>query len=191
MTMNQDPQPPSNLKIHCDNASSLVQGYMDGELTEAQAAPLREHFLDCLACRELAKDGRALRRWFDGDPGESGILAPEGFASRVARRAFAGDPGLLIPEPRRPLLPFLLTITAVAAAALFVFSVVIQRQAIPTSGTMSAEDYSPPWEDRSAGDRWAIDEGPPPAYVVPTELPPLIEVDDPQADPEDPKPDSE
>ena len=56
MTMNQDPQPPSNLKIHCDNASSLVQSYMDSELTEAQAAPLREHFLDCPACRELAKN---------------------------------------------------------------------------------------------------------------------------------------
>jgi len=171
----KDPRTPSNLKINCENAGSLVQSYLDSELTETQAAPLREHLLDCPSCRETAKGGRTLRRWFqesqDG-PGEFGeVLAPEGFASRVARRAFAGDPGLLIPEPRRSLLPFLLAATAVAAGALLIFSIVIQRQTIPTSGTMSADDYQPPWEDRAAEDRWAIDEVAPPTYSVPPGLP--------------------
>ena len=170
MTMKRE---HGNLKIHCDNAGSLVQGYLDGELTEAQAAPLREHLLDCPGCRELAKGGRTLRRWFQEarevhQDADAGVPVPDGFASRVARRAFAGDPGLLIPEPRRAsLMPFLLAATAVAAGLLLVLSIVIQRQTIPDSATMSADDYQPPWKDRPAEDRGAIDESAFPAYAVP------------------------
>jgi len=165
-----------NLKIQCDNASSLVQSYLDGELTEAQAAPLREHLLDCPGCREQAKDGRTLRRWFQDTktehPGRDESLVPEGFAARVARRAFAGDPGLLIPEARRTnLMPFLLAATAVAATLLLVFSIVLQRQTIPDSEVISADDYQPPWEDRAAEERWAIDEGVRPVYSVPSVTP--------------------
>ena len=180
-----------NLKIQCDNASSLVQSYLDGELTEAQAAPLREHLLDCPGCREQAKDGRTLRRWFQDTktehPGRDESLVPEGFAARVARRAFAGDPGLLIPEPRRRnLMPFLLAATAVAATLLLVFSIVLQRQTIPDSEVISADDYQPPWEDRAAEGRWAIDEGALPAYSVPPAAPEREAEPDPADDGEAP-----
>ena len=37
--------------------------------------------------------------------------------------------------------------------------------------TISADDYQPPWKDRAAEDRWAIDEGAQPAYSVPAPVP--------------------
>lgn len=138
------------MKISCDAARPLVPSYLDGELSEAQASPLRTHLLDCPACREVAKEGKSLQRWFELD--SEPIAVPSGFAARVARRAFAGDPGLLVPEPpalrpRRPLLPFLLVATAVAAALLFVLAVAIQRESLPQADGLDALPSRPPWLD--------------------------------------------
>ena len=138
------------MKITCDSARPLVPSYLDGELSEVQASPLRTHLLDCPACREVAKEGRSLKRWFELEP--EPVSVPAGFAARVARRAFAGDPRLLVPEPpavrpRRPLLPFLLVATAVAAAILFVLAVAIQRENLPRSNRLDALPSRPPWLD--------------------------------------------
>jgi len=138
------------MKITCDDARPLVPSYLDGELTEVQASPLRTHLMDCPACREVAKEGKALARWFETDSAR--VEIPVGFAARVARRAFAGDPGLLVPEPpavrqRRSLLPFLLVATAVAAALLFVLAVAIQRESLPQSNRLDAKESRPPWLD--------------------------------------------
>lgn len=134
------------MNITCDKARPLVPNYLDGELSEVQASPLRAHLLDCPSCREVAKEGKALTRWFE--PHEAPAV-PHGFAARVARRAFAGDPGLLVPEPpavrqRKPLLPFLLVASAVAAALLFVLAVAIQRESLPQTNRLDAMDR-PPW----------------------------------------------
>lgn len=134
------------MKTTCDSARPLVPSYLDGELSEAQAAPLRTHLLECPACREVAKEGRALERWFVAE--STSVPVPAGFAARVARRAFAGDPGLLVPEPppvreRRSLLPFLLVASAVAAALLFVLALAIQRQSLPDSGHLDAKETRP------------------------------------------------
>jgi anti-sigma factor RsiW len=136
----------------CDDARLLVPSYLDGELSEAQASPLRAHLLDCPACREEAKQGKALKRWFVPDP--TPIDVPAGFAARVARRALAGDPGLLVPEPpaprgARPILPFLLVATAVAAAVLLVLALAIQRESLPRSNRLEAQGR-PPWLDQPA-----------------------------------------
>src|SRR5262245_39517074 len=136
------------MKISCDDARSLVPGYLDGELSEAQASPLRSHLLDCPACRESAKQGKTLKRWFE--PRQAPVAVPPGFAARVARRAFAGDPGVLVPEPpavraKKPLLPFLLLATAVAAAVLFVLAVAIRRQSLPQTTGLDAQETTPPW----------------------------------------------
>ena len=119
----------------CDDARSLVPSYLDGELSEEQASPLRAHLLSCPACREVAKDGKSLHRWFVEEPVPS---APPGFSARVARRAFAGDPGITADAEEAvvggaSILPFVLTLTAVAAAALFLFSVMIQVRNLPGS----------------------------------------------------------
>lgn len=136
------------VKISCDAARPLVPPYLDGELSEAQASPLRAHLLDCPACRESAKGGKALARWFVAEP--LAVSAPAGFAARVARRAFAGDPGLLVPEPpavhpRRTLLPFLLVASAVAAAVLLVLALALQRESLPRAGGLDARETPPPW----------------------------------------------
>jgi len=133
--------------MNCNQAQPLLAGYLDGELSEAQSGPVRTHLLACCACREWVQEGKTLSRWFRG--GQTAPEAiPQGFSARIARRAFAGDPGLLVPEPRspeRPLLPFLLKWAAVAALVLFVLALQIQRQRLPDSHEVEAESYTPPW----------------------------------------------
>lgn len=139
------------MTTQCDDARALVPSYLDGELSEAQASPLRAHLLDCRDCRGVAKEGKTLERWFTVPPEPVGI--PEGFAARVARRAFAGDPGLLVPQvsarAAKPLLPFLLLATAVAAAVLFLLALAIQHESLPQSNRLEAEELQqrPPWSE--------------------------------------------
>lgn len=145
------------MKMSCENACSLVPSYLDGELSEEQAKPLRAHLLDCPACREPVKEEKALKRWFRAARDEP-VVVPVGFAARVARRAFAGDPGVLTPLSSSPsstgvvarresLLPFLLGFSALAAGLLFVLSLLIQRQSLPAgSGLQARQLEQAPWE---------------------------------------------
>ena len=55
------------MKLNCENSHSLVPSYLDGQLPEAQAAPLRAHLIECPSCREVAKEGKSLKRWFNDD----------------------------------------------------------------------------------------------------------------------------
>jgi anti-sigma factor RsiW len=155
------------VKISCDNASALVPSYLDGELSEEQAAPLREHLLDCPACRELAKQEKSVKRWFSEAREASGVRVPRGFAARVAKLAFAGaQGGVLVPSARRErqersgssapitllagrrgeratVLPFVLKLSSAAAALLFVFALAIQRQALPEGSDLDAMTQGP------------------------------------------------
>jgi len=141
------------MKVACDDARTLVPSYLDGELSEAQASPLRAHLLDCPSCREVAKEEKTLKRWFDVEL--PALAVPTGFGARVARRAFAGDPGMLVPEPpplvgrRKSLLPFLLAASAVAAAILLVLAIAIQREGLPTTNGLEAAPR-PPWLEKAA-----------------------------------------
>jgi len=141
------------LNLTCDAARPLVPSYLDGQLSELSASPLRAHLLACPACRESAKEGRNLKRWFVAQP--EAIAVPSGFAARVARRALAGDPGLLVPEPapllqrRSTLLPVLLVATAAAAVVLFVLALTIQRQNLPSGDGLRAQE-PPPWLETDA-----------------------------------------
>ncbi len=133
-------------RIPCESARALVPSFLDGELSEAQSSPLRTHLLDCPSCREVAKQERALKRWFQ-EPAT--VEIPLGFAARVARRAFAGDPGSswdaeLQPAPRRHL-SFLLAACAVAAAILLVLALAIRSESLPRTNDMEAQQYRPPW----------------------------------------------
>ena len=72
--------------MECQNARPLIPSYLDGELTEVQAAPLRKHLLDCQPCRASAQGEKNMKRWFV-EP--AAVAIPRDFAARVARRAFA------------------------------------------------------------------------------------------------------
>ncbi len=145
--------------MSCQNALSLVPSYLDGELSEEQAAPLRAHLLDCPGCREAVKRDGALKRWFAEGLDER-VEVPDGFAARVARRAFAGDPGVLVPQPAAQpvpsagvLLPFVLKLAAVAAGLLFVFSIGIRMTSLPSGSGLDARQKQP-WEEKEFPDDW-------------------------------------
>lgn len=140
-------------KMDCRAAQDLVPGYLDGELSDAQAAPLRQHLLDCPACRGAVQETRNLKAWFVDD-GE--VPVPAGFAARVTRRALAGDTGapeesladVLVPRPApaggdpRRLLDFVVHLTAAAAILLLVLSLGLHRLGRPAGSELQAQDGS-------------------------------------------------
>lgn len=150
------------MTIHCNEALPLVGSYLDGELSEAQAAPLRKHLLECHVCRNSAQDGKTLKRWFVRSASDE--LAPRGFASRVAQQAFAGRRAAAV-EVDETLAPvagesgesgrvfsFVLKLTAIAAIALFVLSLVLRFQALPaTTGLRADQRNQPTLEDLKRG----------------------------------------
>ncbi len=143
--------------MECQEARRWIQGYLDGELQEAQAAPLRKHLLDCQPCRASAQSEKNLKRWFV-EP--KSVAVPRDFAARVARRAFAGDRGERFSEPvlagaglgggavlslaaargEERNLRFVLTLTAAAAAVLMMISLGIRSLNLPSGTNMVADD---------------------------------------------------
>ncbi len=149
--------------MECQDARRWIQGYLDGELQEAQAAPLRKHLLDCQPCRASAQSEKNLKRWFV-EP--KSVAVPRDFAARVARRAFAGDRGERFSEPvmvgaqggavlsmaaargaalapargEERNLRFVLTLTAAAALVLMMISFGIRSLNLPSGTNMLADD---------------------------------------------------
>lgn len=125
----------------CKECLRLIPGYLDGELSEAQSAPLRQHLIDCPECRKAASGEKAFERWFAGEGPE--VTVPDGFAARVARRAFAGDIGersaaTVGAEAETPILRFVLRATAVAAVLLLLLTAwmrSVQRAEGPVQAT--------------------------------------------------------
>ena len=140
--------------MECHDARPLIPGYLDGEISEAQAAPLRQHLLECGACRASAQDGKALKEWFVDD---GPVEVPAGFAARVARRAFAGDRGVgpvLVDSADSEgtgargegrVLSFVLQLTAAAAVLLIALSIGIRAIELPSGGELHADGASKDW----------------------------------------------
>lgn len=136
--------------MECQNARSMIPSYLDGELTQAQAGPLRQHLLDCQVCRASAQDLKNVQRWFLQP---APVAVPAGFAARVARRAFLGDTGSLADggefpaargdEERGRMLRFVLACTAAAAVVLLLLSIGVRQLALPHSDRMIADDRAP------------------------------------------------
>jgi len=136
--------------MECTNARGLIPSYLDGELSEAQAGPLRKHLLGCQACRGEAQGEKNLKRWFSAEPP---VAVPRDFAARVARRAFAGDTGeastrsvaaalAAVAPPQEGegrLLVFVLRATAVAAGLLFALSIAIGNLDLPSGARLMAD----------------------------------------------------
>lgn len=145
--------------MECRQSRTLIPSYLDGELSEAQAAPLRKHLLDCQACRAGAQSEKNQRRWF---PAEGPVSVPRGFAARVARRAFAGDTGeadfeivpaspaphgIALARAGRPrgasdehLLRFVLQATAAAALLVLGLSFALRSLTLPAGTGLRAAD---------------------------------------------------
>jgi anti-sigma factor RsiW len=137
--------------MKCNQAEPLIPSYLDGELSEAQAGPLRKHLLDCQPCRASAQGEKNLKRWFVP---EEDVAIPRDFASRVARRAIAGDRGERFspagviaaaegnPFDARgedPSLNFVLQLTSLAAAVLIFLSLAIGSLKLPSGNKMQAD----------------------------------------------------
>jgi hypothetical protein len=144
------------MTIQCQDALPLVPLYLDGELSEAQAGPLRKHLLSCHPCRSSVQDDKALKRWFAAGP-VAAAAVPNGFAVRVARRAFAGDTGeservaartrgSFDDEPQEAgrLLQFVLALTTVAAAALLIAAIALRGDALPDTHRLRADEAPKP-----------------------------------------------
>jgi anti-sigma factor RsiW len=133
------------LYMDCRTASALIAGYVDGELSEAQASPLRQHLLSCAGCRSLAQDSKTLKGWFVPD---AAVPVPPGFASRVARRAFAGDRGREWAREgeaftgERNVRTLVLGLTALAASLLIAVSLLLGTMQRPQTGDLWADDLS-------------------------------------------------
>lgn len=152
--------------IDCSNARPLVPSYLDGELSEAQAGPLRRHLLDCQACRAGAQSGKNLARWFAAS---EPVAVPRDFAARVARLAFQGGtvvaaptisdfellpaaPPLVRPAARAgrdarnenrdeaKILKFVMRMTVAAALVALLASVAIQSLRRPSTAELRADD---------------------------------------------------
>jgi hypothetical protein len=158
--------------LHCDAALDLLGPYMDGELAESQAAPLRRHLLECPGCRLGARREKSLKLWFArAADAEAAGTVPTGFAARVARAAFERgrvgdpvadpqvanpiDPSIATPNPFRgaPVdrpaaradaraLRFAMALTAAAAGLLLVLSGVLRSHAVPHGESLRAQEAS-------------------------------------------------
>ena len=129
--------------MECRDVRPLVPVYLDGELTEAQAAPLRKHLMACPGCRATVQDERSLKAWFVAP---RPIEVPAGFAARVARRAAAGDTGeryeVAAAEPAEGrLLTFVLQVTSIAAGLLVALAIGTRALRLPEDGRLQADDF--------------------------------------------------
>ncbi len=133
--------------MECQDARLLILPYLDLELTEAQAAPLRQHLIECRSCRSEAQADKALDAWFVPT---AEIQVPADFAARVARRAVAGDTGGRFETAGRGsanevvegggrILPFVLNLTAAAALVLFLVSLAVKFQGNPSGEALQAD----------------------------------------------------
>jgi hypothetical protein len=135
----------------CTETRPMIMSYLDGQLSEAQAAPLRKHLLECQPCRGGAQDQKNLSRWFAASRNEPPAAIPRDFAARVARRAFQGDRGTLTADDawRAPALRpahdsrhlrFVMALTAAAAVLVLILSVAIRRSRLPDGTELQADD---------------------------------------------------
>ncbi len=139
--------------MNCKECLPLLPGYLDDELSESQSSALRQHLMDCRACRKVLSSETSLKRWFAFED-TLGVEPPVGFAERVARRAFAGDTGEeLVPAPAgaarlvaipeaggesNDLQQFVLRATAAAAVLLLVLSAWMHQVHLPDGDHMTA-----------------------------------------------------
>lgn len=146
----------TNQPTKCTEQTALVPGYLDGELSEAQAAPLRRHLLSCPSCRRGATDLTNLKRWAHAAIPTDQLEIPAGFAARVAQAAFHGghtqgqaspqqsapataEAQIPLDRPETSIQSFVLGLTTIAAALLISLSFFLGVQDQPRGSNLSAQ----------------------------------------------------
>lgn len=138
--------------MNCIEAHPLIGPYLDGELSETQAAPLRRHLLACVGCRTGVQSHKNLQRWFvEPEP----VAVPRGFAAKVAQAAFAGQdaapaaPRAAPQDPSRTapaaagegrVLRFVLALTSAAAAATILVVLATRDNRLPEGAGLRASE---------------------------------------------------
>lgn len=139
--------------MNCIEAHPLVGPYLDGELSENQAAPLRRHLLACVGCRTSVQSHKNLQRWFvQPEP----AAVPRGFAAKVAQAAFAGEgarpalregvPAIAAAKPAPApagegrVLRFVLALTSAAAAATILVVLATRDNRLPDDAGLRASE---------------------------------------------------
>ena len=79
----------------CDEYAALLDDYVDGELTPAEADRVRDHLTVCPGCRAYVDDALAIRAAF---PDAEDTEVPEGFAEGVSAAIRAGSSSGMISE---------------------------------------------------------------------------------------------
>lgn len=142
--------------MHCDDALKLVDRYVDEELGEGQAAPLRRHLIDCSSCRLAAQEAEALKSWFvDPEALVGPAEAPEGFADRMTELAFGArtqkGPRSLHPalagagatdSSVQQMSGYVLNLVAAAAVVLLMLAFGINRRSLPEVERLNADSSS-------------------------------------------------
>lgn len=142
--------------MHCEDALSQIDSYVDGQLNEPLAAPLRRHLIDCSSCRLAAQEAEALKSWFvDPEALVGPAEAPAGFAERITELAF-GPQTQKGPRSLQPALAgldardgtvnelsgFVLNLVAAAAVVLLLLAFGIKRNSLPEVERLSADSSS-------------------------------------------------
>ena len=126
----------------CAQVLDLVPTFVDDEVPEGDARAVRIHLVDCTDCRGAVQEENSLRQWFVPT---AEVAVPEGFAARVARRAFAGDEGrsaetltaalpehtltpVAAPQAQGRVLSFVMGLAAAAAAVMMAFTLLLASQ---------------------------------------------------------------
>jgi anti-sigma factor RsiW len=108
--------------MDCKQRDNLV-AYLDGELMPSEAEAVREHVVYCADCRAQLE---LLRRSYTALDHIEGVEAPAGFVAKVRART------------RRRRLPLIYGTLAVAAAALFLFTLQVNRPVVVEKPVPSA-----------------------------------------------------
>lgn len=142
--------------MHCEDALAQIDSYVDEQLNESQAAPLRRHLIECSSCRLAAQEAEALKSWFvDPEALVGPAEAPEGFAERITELAF-GPQVQKGPRSLQPALAgaghgdhavnelsgFVLNLVAAAAVVLLLLAFGIKRSSLPEVEHLNADSSS-------------------------------------------------
>ena len=90
--------------MNCQEAETLMMGYMDGTLTEKQSELLHFHINNCSTCMEAFQIYDSLMNSFDEQKEAETIQAPFGFESRVMERLKKEQAVILISPVKKMIL---------------------------------------------------------------------------------------